>query len=496
MGAGTAQAATKANAADVAAPSDGAPLNTGIDTGINAGISTETSLQGAIASIFSVESEELLIASALKEGGEHDREHLISTLSPDDFFLDVHAGIWQCARALAERNSPVSVPAVLDYGRANQIQVGEVMALITLMDNPLYSHAGRESVDDAVRRVKNYATLRRLDKIMQEGRQLCLAAPEQAQMVLTQIQDDLENLERMAETSSNGPVHIHEIALAVADEVGARMDGAPLAVVPSGFADLDNLITGFGDGDLIILAARPSMGKTAMMLNLASNISNQKIHLDKVLIFSTEMTGKSLGMRQISSTSGVSNDHLKRGTMNQEELSRFVEGVGIVGAQEIWIDDTPGITLAEIRARTRAFVRDHGRCTIMVDYLQNISASGQKETKDHVSECSGGLKTLGRELKCPVVALSQLNRGVEQRANKRPLMSDLRESGSIEQDADLIMFLYRDEYYNPDTKDAGITDVIVAKQRDGAVGTARLSFERTLGRFENVYSDPEYSYGY
>ena len=458
--------------------------------------SVETGIHSIIPRIFSSESEELLVATILNENRTKDSDHLLSMLSADDFYIDYHAAIWQSAAALHDRNASHNIPAISDYAKSHQLQICDLLQMLSLLENPLYAHATSQSVDEAAKRVKNFAQLRRLDLILQEARQLCLAAPERSDLVLAQIQDDLSNLERMADSASQGPQRLASIIEAVASEIHDRMEGEPIAAVPSGFQAMDLFINGFSDGDLVIIAARPSMGKTAFMNNLADNIARQKIHLDRVLIFSTEMTGKSLGLRMLSSASGVNNNNLKRGELADEQIAAMMEGVELLNTLEIWIDDTPGLTLSEIRSRTRNFVRDHGRCVVMVDYLQNISSSGsKKETKDHVSECSNGLKTMARNLSIPVIALSQLNRGVEQRANKRPLMSDLRESGALEQDADLIMFLYRDEYYNADTKEPGVTEVIIAKQRDGATGTIKLSFNKQIGKFQTRYDDHEWSYG-
>ncbi len=454
----------------------------------------------ALHSMFSAESERLALHVALCGTRPLEAENLITCLAPSDFFVEHHVGLWQCITALHERNKPFDVASVLDYARAHNILVGDVVYLTDLLDDVLFSAADSKSITEASDRIKNFVQLRQLQEIFQQGLQLCAQAPEHASIVSTTVQDALINLERQSTSANQGPKHIREITEMVIDKIERVMDGEPLSVVPSRFDSLDRLITGFADGDLIILAARPSMGKTAFMNALAENVtrlqSNEadRAHIAQTLIFSTEMTSESLGFRQLSSFSGVHNEKLKRGEMDDYEITSMMRGMESLIKHDIWIDDTPGLTLSEIRARTRKFVREHGRCVVMVDYLQNISALEGKETKDHVSECSRGLKQLARELKLPVIALSQLNRSVEQRANKRPLMSDLRESGAIEQDADLIMFLYRDEYYNPDTDRPGVTEVLVAKQRDGATGAAALHFDKRTGRFTDMTSGQDYGY--
>ncbi|MEJ8837594.1 DnaB-like helicase C-terminal domain-containing protein [Ramlibacter sp. AN1133] len=227
---------------------------------------------------------------------------------------------------------------------------------------------------------------------------------------------------------------------------------------------------------------------TAAAMDVAANIADRMgtSQERKVLIFSTEMLKEALARRALARAGRVDLSKLRSGELSGEDISRIAEAAGLLEASGIYIDDTPGLSLPEIRARARAFVAEHGKCVIIVDYLQNVKAPDGVDQRVHVGQVSNGLKLLARELGVPVVALSQLSRGLEQRANKRPVMSDLRESGQIEQDADVIMFLYRDEVYNPDTKEPGICEWIVAKQRDGAIGIVKLGFEKTIGRFYDM----------
>jgi replicative DNA helicase len=229
------------------------------------------------------------------------------------------------------------------------------------------------------------------------------------------------------------------------------------------------------------------MGKTTLLTNLARNIAKFGGPAEQVLIFSLEMKSSALGQRFLASESRVGLSDLMRASIQESDWSRISEGLESMRGVKIWIDDTPGLTIHDIRARARAHMAKHGKCKIGVDYIQYVTArQGIDDMKKHTAEVSRGLKNLARELKTTVVALSQLNRELEKRLNKRPVMSDLRESGAIEQDADIIMFLYRDEVYNPETQAAGIAEVIVAKHRNGPTGTCRLGFDRATNSFHSL----------
>jgi len=256
----------------------------------------------------------------------------------------------------------------------------------------------------------------------------------------------------------------------------------------TGFTDLDEKTTGLQPSDLIILAARPSMGKTALALNLAeaAAIRGKKA----VAVFSMEMSASQLAFRLISSLGRINQQHLRTGDLAEEEWPRVTSAITMLSEVKIFIDDTPALSPGELRARSRRLKREHDLGLIVIDYLQLMQVPGNTENRaTEISEISRGLKALAKELDVPVIALSQLNRSLEQRADKRPMMSDLRESGAIEQDADLIMFIYRDEYYNPDSPDKGLAEVIIGKQRNGPTGTIKLTFLGQYTKFENFASD-------
>jgi len=255
--------------------------------------------------------------------------------------------------------------------------------------------------------------------------------------------------------------------------------------IPTGFLDLDYKTAGLQPSDLILIAARPAMGKTAFVLNIAQHVA---FHQNKtVAIFSLEMSKEQLVNRMFSLESNVDAQHLRTGQLNDEEWEKLIESAGIIGRSNLFIDDTPGITIAELRTKCRKLSLENNLSMIIIDYLQLMSGSGRSESRQQeISEISRSLKGLARELNVPVVALSQLSRAVEQRPDKRPMMSDLRESGAIEQDADIVMFIYRDDYYNHDTDRKDIAEIIIAKQRSGAIGTVELAWLPKYTKFANL----------
>jgi replicative DNA helicase len=257
--------------------------------------------------------------------------------------------------------------------------------------------------------------------------------------------------------------------------------------VPTGFLDLDRQTAGMQPSDLILVAARPSMGKTAFVLNIAQNVAFRE-HMC-VAIFSLEMSKEQLVNRMFSLESKVDAQALRTGNLSDADWEKLVEGAGVIGESELIIDDTPGISISELRSKCRKYKLEHDLKLIIIDYLQLMSGSGGKSSESRqqeISDISRSLKALARELSVPVVALSQLSRAVEQRPDHRPMLSDLRESGAIEQDADVVMFIYRDDYYNKDTELKGISEIIVAKQRNGPVGTIQLAWLAEYTKFANL----------
>lgn len=261
--------------------------------------------------------------------------------------------------------------------------------------------------------------------------------------------------------------------------------------VPSGFIDLDAITAGWQPSDLIILAARPAMGKTALTLNMAAHAAiERKV---PVAFFSLEMANVQLAIRMLCSEARIDQGKLRTGRMGEQEWARLIKAAGVLSESKIFLDDTPALPIMEFRSKVRKLKAEHDIGIIFIDYLQLMKAPGRNvgSREQEISEISRNLKGIAKELNVPIIALAQLNRGVEQRADKRPMNSDLRESGAIEQDADIISFIYRDEVYNPESEDKGIAEVILGKHRNGALGTVRLKFFGSFTRFENLAPDME-----
>jgi replicative DNA helicase len=265
--------------------------------------------------------------------------------------------------------------------------------------------------------------------------------------------------------------------------------------LPTGFIDFDSKTGGLRGGDLLIVAGRPSMGKSTLAINMAEHAALKEGIRASVAIFSLEMPAEQILTRMLSSVGNVNLGNIRSGKLSEDDWPRITGATKQLQDAKIFIDDTPALTPTELRARSRRIKREHGLDLIVVDYLQLMSVPGTKENRaTEISEISRGLKALAKELNCPVIALSQLNRGVEQRENKKPVMSDLRESGAIEQDADMILLIYRDEVYNRETPKKGVAEIDLAKHRNGEIGEIRLTFKGANSRFEN-YADPAYGEG-
>lgn len=433
---------------------------------------------------FSQESERLLLGAALDPARKLLIASLIPRHPPEDFWLDQHGNIWRALQALSDMGMEHDATAVIDHLRRHNLFGGGVEYVMDLADDPIIQAMGDDSIRQASQRVQSLGNLRRLDKILGEGLRLCRLAGQDAGQILAQVEDDLLNLRRVTESGRAGPIHIQEGVGMVLERLQRQMDGETIGTgVTTGSEALDKLTGGLVDEDLIVIGARPSMGKTAKLLNLARDGARAG---KPALVFSLEMKQVALTQRLLAREARINGMDLRTGMLRDEDWARLSDGAHTLSSLDIWIDDTPGLTLNDIRSRARTFVAAKGKCTIYVDYLQKVAPQEGDDDRTHASKVSGGLKGLARELKVPVVALSQLNRSLESRTNKRPIMSDLRESGAIEQDADVIMFLYRDEVYNPESKEPGICEIIVAKQRDGAIGTVKRTFHAATGTYDDI----------
>lgn len=375
-------------------------------------------------------SERTVLASALRAEKAHLLPALMGVLAGSDFFLNGHGAMWDCIRAIADSGDEVDGPKLIDYAAARQIFIGPPEYVMGLLDDPLTLHASDKTVTDAASRVKEFSVTRLLDATLKRARDMCATAAEPSQSIIARVEDDLINLKTIGQSARRGPKKLVTIFDGLLEHIENVQDGkAPMALSTT-YAAVDALINGFYDEDLIIIAARPSMGKTSALLGLAKR--RAVTHGRKSLIFSLESKDQSLAARILAGESGVSSADIRNARLDGEAMGRISDGLSRIGDLPIWIDDTPGLSIHEIRARARAFVAEHGACDIYVDYLQKVGASPDakgrsSERHEHVSEVSSGLKFLARELGVPVIALSQLSRNLESRANKRPLMSDLRE---------------------------------------------------------------------
>ncbi|MEO8249481.1 MAG: replicative DNA helicase, partial [Burkholderiales bacterium] len=308
--------------------------------------------------------------------------------------------------------------------------------------------------------------------------------------ILDEAEQKIFNIGEEGSRMKQGFQAMETLVVQLLDRVQEMADNPnDITGVPTGFYDLDRMTSGFQAGDLVVLAARPSMGKTALAINIAEHVA---LHEQlPVAVFSMEMGASQLAVRIVGSIGRIDQTHLRTGKLTDDEWPRLTEAIEKLRHVSLHIDESPGLTPSELRANARRLARQCGKLgLIVVDYLQLMSgSSGADENRaTELGEVSRGLKSLAKELQCPVIALSQLNRSVETRTDKRPMMSDLRESGAIEQDADVIMFIYRDDYYNKDSKEPGVAEIIIGKQRNGPTGVCKLAFLKPLTRFESLAS--------
>ena len=334
--------------------------------------------------------------------------------------------------------------------------------------------------------VKDHAMRRKLIKLNQEIENECYSGQESVETVMDITEKKVFEL-LQSRGGSGDFVPIRKVVMNALEKIenSAKSDGN-VTGIPTGFVDLDYRTAGLQPSDLILIAARPSMGKTAFVLNIAQYVA---FHEDMcTAIFSLEMSKEQLVNRLFSLESHVDAQALRTGNLSDADWEKLIEGAGVIGNSHLIIDDTPGISIAEMRSKCRKYKLEHDLKLIIIDYLQLMSGSGKSSDsrQQEISDISRALKGLARELSVPVIALSQLSRAVEQRPDHRPMLSDLRESGAIEQDADVVMFIYRADYYNPDSEEQGISEIIIAKQRNGPIGTVKLAWLPQYTKFANL----------
>jgi len=417
----------------------------------------------------SVEAEQSVIGAMLM-----DREAILSAteiLHPEDFYYHQYGVMFEAMAELHNEGRPVDLVTLQD--RLKEKNVAPEVYSIEMVRELLNAVPTSANVKSYAQIVHDKAVLRRLIQTNEQIINECYAGTQSVDEILGDTETKVFNLLKDSNATENVP--IRQIALDVLGKIeAAAKNKSPITGVPSGFIDLDYKTSGFQPSDMILIAARPSMGKTAFVLNIAQHVAFKK-NLS-VAIFSLEMSKEQLVNRLFAQESRVNSQNLRTGNLSDDDWDKLIESVGVIGNSKLMIDDTPGISISELRSKCRKFKLEQGLDLVIIDYLQLMTGSkkNQDNRQQEVAEISRSLKALAREMNCPVIALSQLSRAVESRTDKRPMLSDLRESGSIEQDADLVMFIYRDEYYNKDTTDKGITEIIIAKQRNGPVGTVNL----------------------
>ena len=427
-----------------------------------------------------LEAEKAVLSAILLE---NDAVHAVYTeVKPDDFYHPAHRTLYEAMIALKDANHPVDLHTLSDYLNGPKLldAIGGPVALAELADY----EATAANVLHHARIVHDKATKRRLISVATEIVELGFDGSQQAGPLLDAAESRIFEITQA--TSRPSFRSLHDEMQDTFDYVEALMNrGGELTGLPTGFADLDEMTGGLQPGELIIIAARPSMGKTALALNIARNAAVD--HGKKVAIFSLEMTTRSLVLRLLAAEARIDSSAFRRGFIAHNDHTRLVNAAGRLANAQIWIDDGSSATLLEIKAKSRRLKAERGLDLVVVDYLQLAHSDGKVERREQeISEISRGLKALAKELDIPVLTLSQLNRGPEARADKRPMLADLRESGAIEQDADLIGFIYRDEVYNKDSDDEGIAELIISKQRNGPTGPIRLRFEGRFARFESL----------
>jgi replicative DNA helicase len=440
----------------------------------------------------SLEAEQSVLGGLLLENSAWDR--IGDVVSEKDFYRQDHRQILRAIIKQISNNHPADAVTVSETLQSlGELEaVGGLSYIVALASNTPSAANIRRYAEI----VRERAVMRRLAEV---ATGIADSAYAPAGRSASQLLDEAEaRVFEIAESGSRGQAGFAELkpllkqVVERIDELYHSDNDSGVTGVPTGFHDLDQKTSGFQPGDLIIVAGRPSMGKTAFSLNIGEHVALESGL--PVAVFSMEMGGQQLVMRMIGSVGKLDQHRLRTGKLGEDDWQRLTYALGKLNDAPVFIDETPSLNVLELRARARRLQRQCGKLgMIIIDYIQLMSASSSGENRaTEISEISRALKGLAKELQVPVVALSQLNRGLEQRPNKRPVMSDLRESGAIEQDADVILFIYRDEVYNPDTSDKGTAEIIISKQRNGPIGTVRLAWLGEYTRFESLANSSAY----
>ena len=430
----------------------------------------------------SLSAEQAVLGGLMLDNEAWDK--VADRVTDEDFYRRDHRLIFRALRDLAAGNKPLDVVTVSQSLKNNQ-QLDEAggMAYLGELAQNTPSAANIQAYADIVR---EHSILRQMVRV---GTDIANAAyqPEgrDAGELLDFAEQQVFRIAEQGREGRKGFQPIKDLLTRAVDRIDQlfQLDD-PITGIPSGFHDFDDKTAGLQPSDLVIVAGRPSMGKTTFAMNLAEHAAIK--NRSPVAVFSMEMPGEQLAMRMMSSLGRIDQHKVRTGKLDDDDWPRLTSAVSILAEAPLFIDDTPALTPTELRARARRLKREHDLGMIVIDYLQLMQSPGAGDNRaQEISDISRSLKALAKELNVPVIALSQLNRSLEQRPNKRPVMSDLRESGAIEQDADMIVFIYRDEVYNEDSPDKGTAEIIIGKQRNGPIGTSRLTFLGQYTRFEN-----------
>lgn len=428
----------------------------------------------------SIEAEQSVIGSMLM-----GREAILTAsemLTGDDFYQQQYGVIFDAMVELHNEGKPVDLITL--QNRLREKDVPPEISSMEFVRDLVNAVPTSANVKYYATIVSEKAVLRRLIKLNEEISNECYLAKEKVEVILEETEKKIFALLQKRNTGDFIPIRQVVMNSLENIEKASKTKGR-VTGIPSGFTDLDSMTAGFQNSDFILVAARPSMGKTAFVLNIAEYMAVKKEKA--VAIFSLEMSEEQLVNRMLSLESKVKANNIRVGDLQDEEWAKLIEAAGVIGDTRLLIDATPGISIAEMRSKCRKYKLEYGLDIIIIDYLQLMSGSGRSESRQQeISEISRSLKALARELNVPVIALSQLSRAVEQRTDHRPMLSDLRESGAIEQDADMVMFIYRDDYYNKDTERQNIAEIIIAKQRNGSIGTVELVWLPEYTKFANM----------
>lgn len=428
----------------------------------------------------SIEAEQSVVGSMIM-----DKEAIIvasEIITGEDFYNKQYGIVFETMVELNDEGKPVDLVTL--QNRLKEKDVPPEVSSLEFVRDLITAVPTSANIKYYANIVAEKATLRKLIKLNDEISNTCYAGKESLEFILEDTEKKIFNVVQKRNVGEFVP--IRQIVMNAMDkiEIAAKNKGS-VTGIPTGFIDLDYRTAGMQPSDLILIAARPSMGKTAFVLNIAQHVAFKQNKT--VAIFSLEMSKEQLVNRMFSLESNVDAQHLRTGQLSDQEWEKLIESAGVIGRSNLIIDDTPGISISELRSKCRKYKMEHNLSMIIIDYLQLMSGSGRSESRQNeISEISRSLKAIARELSVPVLALSQLSRAVEQRPDHRPMLSDLRESGAIEQDADVVMFIYRDDYYHKDSEKKNVAEIIVAKQRNGPIGTVDLVWLPEYTKFANL----------